>query len=185
MEQPAVAIEAYRQELAVMSVLLERDSQNPSGKRVVSITNELLGDAYRAAGDTSEALRQYRSSLKRMTRQQDASPNNLALQRFTAVTMRKIGQAHLEAGDKNSALEAFSESLGVAQRLVGTDPDNARWQRDLLLAYKGVADAGSDPEKNVRLALEAASTIDELGRTTPYDERVISTLRARLKELGE
>lgn len=179
------AVAAYRQELSVMSVLLEQDPGNPRWRRVVAITEENLGDAHLAAGDPAAALEQYRSSLARMSRARDADPHDLATQRFTAVTLRKIGEAHMAAGATGAARTAFSDSLAITRRLVEADPMNGRWQRDQLVAYKGLIEAGDDASATIRLALNAADEMQELGVLAPSDEPIVHAIRQRLETLDE
>ena len=185
MEQPARAVAAYRQEVSVMSELLKKEPANPRWRKVVSISNELLGDAYVAAGDLESALGQYATSLSRMTAARDAEPGNLSTQRFTAVTLRKIGEVHLAAGKSDAALEAFTDSLEIASRLVASDARNTRWQRDLFMAHKGVAEAGGNAERSIRLALEAADKMKDLGGWAESDDGILDALRQRQQELAQ
>lgn len=185
MQRPESAVASYKQELEIMSVLLEKDPQNSRWRRVVSTANELLGDAYLATGVVSEALTQYGTSLKRMSNEREKNPDNLAIKRFLAVTNRKIGEAHLSADESAAALSAFVESLDLARQLVSARPQNAKWQRDLMLAYKGVADAGNDIEQNLERALEVAEVINDLGRLDTSDEALVSRLKERLEILQQ
>jgi len=89
-----------------------------------------LGDAWRTAGDLTQAMRAFRAA------EQAAARNGAG--RDLSVSHNKVGDVLWAQGDGTGALAAYTASLAIAERLAAADPANALQQRDLSVGHERI-----------------------------------------------
>jgi tetratricopeptide (TPR) repeat protein len=109
----------------------------------LSIDQDRIGDAQRAQGDLSAALKSYQASMEIRRKLAERDPGNAQWQRDLSVSHNKIGDVQSAQGDLGGALKSFQADMEIARKLAERDPGNAEWQRDLSVSHDRIGEVQS------------------------------------------
>ena len=177
------ALAAFRANLEASEKFAAADPSNMEWQRDVSVSLEKVADVLRSKKDFKGALKLFQRSLAISERLAASDPSNMDWRRDLAISYSEVGDVLSRLDDFDGADEALNRSLEIRLELAASDPDNAEWQRDLIVSYLWLADAGSEPRKNLTMALEVATRLEERGRLAPKDAFIPGYLRDRLAKL--
>ncbi|NZD48099.1 tetratricopeptide repeat protein, partial [Sphaerotilus sulfidivorans] len=91
----------------------------------LSIDQDRIGDAQRAQGDLSAALKSYQASMGIRRKLAERDPGNAQWQRGLSVSHDRIGDVQRAQGDLGAALKSFQAGMEIARKLAERDPGNA------------------------------------------------------------
>jgi tetratricopeptide (TPR) repeat protein len=78
------------------------------------VSHTEVGDALKAQGNLTDALKAYHDSLAIRERLAEADPNNAGWQRDLSVSSNTIGDVQVAQGNLPEALKLFRDSLAIA-----------------------------------------------------------------------
>jgi class 3 adenylate cyclase/tetratricopeptide (TPR) repeat protein/tRNA A-37 threonylcarbamoyl transferase component Bud32 len=184
----AEALEAYRQDLAIMTRLTAQDPANTGWQYELALGQCGVGEVLGDQGKLSEALEAYRQDLAIMRRLTAQDPANTGWQRDLALGHTKVGDMLRDQGKLAEALEAYRGTLTIFQRLAAQDPSDVDWQHGLAASHIKVGDALRDQGK-LGETLEAYRQVltfyQRLASQNPSDAGLQRELAISYSRVGE
>ncbi len=111
-----------------------KETENDELGRDISVTMELIGDAYLKLGQLDDADKAYAESLAISERRLANEPTNVTRQQDAGFGYEKVGDVLLTRGNLAEAKKRYQRSLEIYQQIVKAQPEYASYQRDLLVA---------------------------------------------------
>lgn len=139
-ENLPLALEFYRDSVAIEDRLARADPSNTELQRDLAVTYCRVGGVLRDQGNLSEALTSFRDCLAIGQRLAKADPNNAGWQSDLAFSYSNIGRVLMEQGGLTEALESEQDSLAIRARLAKADPSNSEWQQNLSVGCDDLGD---------------------------------------------
>lgn len=99
---------------------------------------EGIGNAFRAKGDFTAALKSYQDSLRISKRLVALDPRKPAWKRDLTVDYNKIGDLELLKGRLTKALESYHAAMLIRRQVTKTSPKNLVWLRDYSVSLNRV-----------------------------------------------
>ena len=156
----------------------------------LSIDQDRIGDAQRAQGDLSAALKSYQASMEIRRKLAERDPGNAEWQRDLVVSHVKIGDVQSAQGDLGGALKSFQASMEIARKLAERDPGNAQWQTDLAFSCWKLSqlDTPALPKAERRALLKRGLAVlerlQQRGQLTPDKQTWPEAFRQALQKLA-
>ena len=156
----------------------------------LSIDQDRIGDAQRAQGDLSAALKSYQASMEIRRKLAERDPGNAQWQRDLSVSHNKIGDVQSAQGDLGGALKSFQASMEIARKLAERDPGNAQWQTDLAFSCWKLSqlDTPALPKAERRALLKRGLAVlerlQQRGQLTPDKQTWPEAFRQALQKLA-
>jgi tetratricopeptide (TPR) repeat protein len=182
---PAAAVAAYRQSLALDDRALSIDPNFLRAKRGLSINGLKIGSVEMEA-DPAEALKDFQVALKRSDALPKAEQGSLSIVRLRAMLLRKQANALDRLGAYAQAVPLFEEALEISQRIAAQDPKDFRALFDVATvlddeakSYEDAADpvvAAKADDRRVNLVLaekklaQAAADLERLLKQDPAND---------------
>ena len=156
----------------------------------LSIDQDRIGDAQRAQGDLSAALKSYQASMEIRRKLAERDPGNAQWQRDLSVSHVKIGDVQSAQGDLGGALKSFQADMEIARKLAERDPGNAQWQTDLAFSCWKLSqlDTPALPKAERRALLKRGLAVlerlQQRGQLTPDKQTWPEAFRQALQKLA-
>ena len=156
----------------------------------LSIDQDRIGDAQRAQGDLSAALKSYQASMEIRRKLAERDPGNAQWQRDLSVSHNKIGDVQSAQGDLGGALKSFQADMEIARKLAERDPGNAQWQTDLAFSCWKLSqlDTPALPKAERRALLKRGLAVlerlQQRGQLTPDKQTWPEAFRQALQKLA-
>jgi len=159
---PAGAIAAYRQSVALDNRVLGIDPNFVRAKRGLSINGLKIGSVEMET-DPAEALKEFQLALHRADAMPSGEQGSLPRLRIHQWLVRKQANALERLGAYAQAVPLFEQALGITQRFAAQDPKDSRALYDLVVvldeeakSYEDAADpvlGAKDGDRRVNLML--------------------------------
>ena len=155
-----LALESYKEALAVASALARPAPQNVALRHDIARALEKLGAAQHRLGQNDAALATLSDALGQ-AKALFAETADKDVGHLVALALNEIGDLKRRAGDYAAAVAAYAKGLEVMRRLVAAAPDNVEWRKELAqnLIHIGDARALSDDMPGALAAHEEALAI--------------------------
>ena len=156
----------------------------------LSIDQDRIGDAQRAQGDLSAALKSYQASMEIRRKLAERDPGNAEWQRDLSVSHDRIGEVQSAQGDLGGALKSFQADMEIARKLAERDPGNAQWQTDLAFSCWKLSqlDTPALPKAERRALLKRGLAVlerlQQRGQLTPDKQTWPEAFRQALQKLA-
>ena len=156
----------------------------------LSIDQDRIGDAQRAQGDLSAALKSYQASMEIRRKLAERDPGNAQWQRGLSVSHDRIGDVQRAQGDLGAALKSFQAGMEIARKLAERDPGNAQWQTDLAFSCWKLSqlDTPALPKAERRALLKRGLAVlerlQQRGQLTPDKQTWPEAFRQALQKLA-
>jgi tetratricopeptide (TPR) repeat protein len=129
------ALSIMKRSVGLWRQLLGNDSGSAVLQRDIGVSQQRIGDIYKATGDLGASLSYYRDSHTITMHLAQADPGNEGWQRDLAILWIKIGEVLMAQDNLLEALKAFRDSRAIFERLAMADPANAGSPRDLSVSW--------------------------------------------------
>ena len=129
-----------------------------------------IGDALRALGQLSQALKYQQDGLAFREQLAEADPSDVSRQHDLSQSYDRVGEALQDSGQLKEAHEAFLKSEYIFDKLYEQDPSNVDWTRNFTVTLMRLADV--------------TTVIGETGRTAEI-YRLILKLRQELANIDK
>jgi tetratricopeptide (TPR) repeat protein len=170
--------------LTISRRLADRDAENVTWQRDITVTLNKIGDLEKARRDVAAATAAYDESIAIRRRLLGRNPENIEAARDLQIALDRLGDVKIDALDFPAARAAYEERLALARKAVAKDPANSQWQKDLVFALiklSQVADAAAG-----RAVLEEARALledlEKAGRLDAVQARWLKLVRDLLKD---
>jgi tetratricopeptide (TPR) repeat protein len=159
-DKPAEAQKKYEEGNRIAADLVEKSEKNLSFLRILSISEERIGDSLQRQGklqcpadDGSDcAFKRYEKYFKNARKLVDEDRTNIYWQRDLAFSLQRMGDLGLEIGDRKVATSAFEQCLKVLDdfrdELRKSDSETNVAQR-FAQAMKLYDPRNNSPEENI------------------------------------
>ncbi|HLW77887.1 MAG TPA: protein kinase [Bryobacteraceae bacterium] len=109
---------SLRKALSIYQLIFDADRENPTARRSLVATGQVLGDALLAAGQTTEAIAEYRHALDLLEIQLKEDPMNMQSQRDMTVALGRLADALTSSGPNPAARPVTQRALALLKPLV-------------------------------------------------------------------
>lgn len=127
----ALALEYYRDGLAIIYSLAESDPDNAGWQFDLGISTERIGDAQMEQNDLAGALKSYSDSLTIFKRLAKSDPGNALGRHHLSLSFGRLALVYRQSGNNAKALDALRQGQAIISRMTKLSPDNAEWKKDL------------------------------------------------------
>ena len=137
----------------------------PAAQRLLLMTLQQTGMAFRAAGDPVGARANFEQSLdiaRRQAAEAKDEAHRATAQRDVSVVLRTLGDASLEARDVDGARRYFTESLDLDRRALQAHPDSAIAKHDVSASLDGMTTVLLDVKDFAAARKTAQESVDRL-----------------------
>lgn len=182
------ALTRYREAMAMLEELLERQPDDAGARRVLAAAHINIGDMLVHFNDTQGMLEHYRAGKALIAELANSDPHNHRDTMNLAICHTKIGFALASRGDLDESLSHLLMSLQLNEQVANADPDNANAQRGVsislnqvgavLVAMQRFEEAFMHYERSLRIARS-------MHNADPQDTLAISDLAFTLNKVGE
>ncbi len=135
------ALEAYRQEEAIVTRLAAAQPEDDVLQHRLFFSLESIGDAQKWLGETAQALESYLRAEVIARRVAQRQPENLIWQRDLGTLLFRIGDVLLAHGDVGGASGRYQTVLDIFLRLTKLKPVSADFRWGLMVAHRSMGDA--------------------------------------------
>ena len=163
---PAGAIAAYRQTLALDERALRLDPNFMRAKRGLAITRMKIGSVVMET-NPDEALQDFQAAMDHAEALAQADPSSVPALRLREMLLRKQGNALSRLGEFRQAIPLFEQAYVICQRMAALDPKDSRALFDAItilddeaIDYENESDPALTPQKSVRRAALRAAEKD-------------------------
>jgi tetratricopeptide (TPR) repeat protein len=157
MEQGMRELQACGESLAIRRRLARIDPSNAQWRHDEACIQDHMGNVYRKAGKTQEAIAAYERSVAIWRQLANLARWDPHRQLNISMSLKKLGDVKFDAADSKGAIAAYEEGVVFWRRVLKRDPDNARWISNIAESLERIGD----------LKLEAS---DNEGALTAYEE---------------
>jgi serine/threonine protein kinase len=168
------AMQSYRKSLD-----LARTAEGPEPdvlRRLIGVASFRIADAQAARGDLGAALKTYQELLNERRQMAERNPSNTQFQRDYVRVLCYVGDTlgsrrDLSFGRYSEAADYYQRAVFAALQIAERDPKNARARRDLVFAYRRLAESleSTDLAQANTIWREALSMMEPLLTGAPRD----------------
>jgi eukaryotic-like serine/threonine-protein kinase len=139
-QQPAQAIESYRESLGLLNSLMTGTPGDLNYQRDLANARLGLSAALYRAGKLKQSLDEVTASLSIQNELLQHNPERIAIKEDMSDALITRGEILLSMRAAGPALDSFNAALGNAQYLLERNKESLYAERCLAMSYKGLAD---------------------------------------------